>query len=840
MPKNDIVMNKLLWFSLLLILCSCNEQNSTPLTENAGDLPTDWFFRQRAYPQGFVDQELYRTGLRQKQVMQAGGTSRNTINWENAGPINVGGRITDVEMHPSSLDIIYAATASGGIFKSEDQGVNWQPIFDDALSLSIGDMDIAPSNADIIYVGTGEANGGGGSLAYDGVGVYKSTDAGDNWQHLGPENIGSIGKIEIDPQDPDRVYVAAMGNLFGNNPERGVYRTTDGGQNWENILHLSDSTGAIDLAIHPLNPDTIYAVTWERIRRPNRRNYAGPTSGIYRSYDGGDTWTKLTNGLPGGSLNRIGIDISPSDPNILYAVVSIDEGNFEGVYKTLDGGDSWETLSVNGIGGSSFMWWFGQIFVHPIDPDIAYVFSLDVFKTTNGGMGWFNSFPGVHVDQHGLYIHPADPEFVVLGNDGGLFISHDGGTNWNHIEQLPITQFYTCEIDFSQPERLYGGTQDNGSNRTLTGNNDDWHRILGGDGFVNLVDPTNNNFVYASSQYGNFARSINGGVNFTGATTGISGQRNWNTPVIFDPNDPTILFFGSDRVYRSTNRAQSWLAISPILTTAPPGSNLTFGTITTIAVSPADSDVIFVGTDDGRVWRTLTGNTGWVEVTAGLPQRWVTKIAMHPTDLATAYVTISGYRNDEYLAHVFKTTDYGENWLDISAGLPEVPVNDIIVDPDVPAQLYVATDVGVFVSWDEGNNWEVLGEGLPTVVVSDLVFHAPTQTLVAGTYGRSMFKTQIEPPVSTKNPKVADLNWRLGPNPCSELLNISIGLNQTQQVDIQIFDLHGRELKSVFSGKLSEGIQDFQVNMSDLPIGSYVCRLTTSNEQQSARLIIKN
>ncbi len=831
-------MKNVIAFLLFILLLSCSEEKSSMVSKKAEKEPSDWHFRQRAYPQGFIDQDLYRQAIRQKKAMQEGVSYRNNLVWQQAGPINVGGRITDIAMHPSSMDIIYAGTASGGIFKSDDQGLNWMPIFDDELTLAIGDMEIAATDPNLIYVGTGEANAGGGSLAYDGNGVYKSDDAGASWQHLGLENIGSVGKVEIDPQNPDRVYVAAMGNLFGNNAERGVYRTTDGGENWENILYLSDSTGAIDLAIHPFNPDTIYAVTWERIRRPHRRDYAGPTSGIHRSYDGGDTWTELTTGLPFGELNRIGIDISASDPNILYAVVAIGDGNFEGVYKTEDGGDTWEAMPGNGIGGAPFMWWFGQIFVHPTNPDISYVFSLNVFRTTDGGTNWFNSFPGVHVDQHGLYIHPADPQFVVLGNDGGVYISHTGGNTWTKVENLPITQFYTCEIDYSQPERLYGGTQDNGSNRTLTGNDNDWARIFGGDGFVNLVDPTDNTYVYASSQYGNFVRSINGGNNFSGATVGVNGPRNWHTPVVFDPNDPTILYLGTDRVYRSANRAQSWLPVSPTLTTAPSNSNLVFGTVTAIAVSPADPDVIFAGTDDGKVWRTQQGNLGWQQVSIGLPERWITSIAMHPTDPATAYVTISGYRYDEYLPHVFRTNNYGQTWEDLSAGLPEVPVNDIIVDPDVPAQLYVATDIGVFVSWDEGANWEVLADGMPNVVVSDLKYHQPTQTLVAGTYGRSMYKVQVMPPLATEAAEGPQFAFSVGPNPCLDQLQVAINTDYRHQVDLRLFDLQGRELKTVFSGNLSEGNHQWQVDMHDLPSGSYVCRLQLGSEVQM-KLVIK-
>ena len=413
--------------------------------------------------------------------------------WEFGGPVNLGGRISAVAMHASEAATIYIGAASGGIFKSENSGFSWEPVFDDAMSLSIGDVEIAPSDPDVLYVGTGESNAGGGSLAYDGFGVYRSGDAGSTWDYIGLEESGSIGRVVIHPSDPDIVYVAAMGRLFSNNTERGVFKSTDGGQTWEKVLFKTDSTGAIDLVMHPQDPDILYAALWERVRKPDRRNYGGPSGGIFKTTDGGSTWTELSNGLPSPSpyVGRIGIDISKSDPDVLYAIYADNIGYFEGVYKTTDGGNSWFQTNDGELSNmySSFGWWFGRIYIDPTNPDIVYPIGLDLYKTSNGGNSYSNISESVHVDQHDIVAHPSDNESLVLGNDGGIYLSGNGGISWTHLENLPVMQFYTCEVDEQHPERLYGGAQDMGTNRTLTGALDDWHSIFGGDGFYVLVDP---------------------------------------------------------------------------------------------------------------------------------------------------------------------------------------------------------------------------------------------------------------------------------------------------------------------------------------------------------------
>lgn len=766
--------------------------------------PNEWFFRQRAFPFEQINHNAYLKALGQSNEMRLQAKNmRNESKWELVGPVNTGGRISDVEMHASDINTIYLGAAAGGVFKSIDQGINWDPIFDEALSLSIGDIAIAPSNEEIIYVGTGEANAGGGSLAYDGVGVYRSDDAGENWEHIGLEVSRNIGRMVVDTYDPDVLYVAAMGNLFANSSQRGVYKTNNGGTTWEKVLYVSDSTGAIDMAINPANPDTLYAAMWERVRRPNRRSYGGATCGIYRSYDGGDTWVELTNGLPTlpEDKGRIGIDISDSDPNILYAIYADEVGYFNGVYKTNDGGDSWIRTNDNGLSNVyvSYGWWFGRIKVDPVNPDHAFVIGFDIYRTQTGGTTWSNqSGDDVHVDQHAVYIHPMDNNFVVLGNDGGLYTSNDGGNSWLWNETIPFTQFYTCEIDYQMPWRLYGGTQDNGTNRTKTGHLDDWERIFGGDGFYVLVDPTDNNYIYAESQRGGLGRSTNGGETFTNAVSGInsSDRFNWNCPLAFDPTNPETLYFGSNKLYKSTNRAVFWSAISDDLTDGLGSGNLAYNTLTTIAVSEVNNQIIYTGSDDGNVHITIDGGSTWTNISDGLPKRWITRIAADPILESVAYVTISGYRWDEFIPHVFRTDDYGQTWVDISSNLPEAPVNDIIISSANSQVLFIATDVGVYHTYDGGNEWNMLGDNLPNVVVNDLDYHMPTNKLIAATFGRSMYSYNLEQdPITTIQGTQNEQDISISPNPFLD--HTAIDLSQISNIQaIFIMDISGKKVKT--------------------------------------------
>ncbi|MGD8394016.1 MAG: FlgD immunoglobulin-like domain containing protein [Candidatus Eiseniibacteriota bacterium] len=763
-------------------------------------VPNEWFFLQRAWPHPDINQAARLAAVEQATRLRSEAEDLQEP-WQPVGPSNIGGRIADVAAHPTDPLICYAGAAAGGVFKTTNAGQNWVPLMDQEASLSIGSIALDPNDPETLYVGTGEPNGGGGSVTYGGTGVLKSTNGGATWESIGLAATRYIGRVKVDPSNSSRVFVAALGSLFSTGPDRGIYRSTDSGGSWEHVLAVNDSTGGIDLAIHPTDSNVIYAAMWERVRRANYLNYGGPASGLFRSTDGGDTWHELVNGLPTGpDVGRIGISLCRDTPEILYAIYAdASPGYFMGVYKTTDGGDSWFQTNDGVLSNvfSSYGWWFGNIRVDPVNPDRVFVLGLDFYRSTNGGASWSSAAGSMHVDHHGLDF-TVDPSFIYEGNDGGMYLSTNGGTLWNQLPDLPATQFYTVEVDHQLPQRRYGGTQDNGTNRTLTGNLDDWHQILGGDGFYCQVDPSNNSYVYAEYQYGSLFRSVNGGGSFSSAQSGLNSQRNWSMPVMVDPSNPSTLYTGTDRVYRSTNRAQSWSAISGLLTNGPGNGNITFGTVTTVAVAETDPQVIWAGTDDGNVWVTFDGGGSWFQVDAQLPDRWVTRVAVDPTDATISYVTISGFRWDEPLPHVFRSTNFGASWTDVSSNLPEMPVNDLVVDPDAPSTLYVATDLGVYVTHDTGGNWTALGAALPGVVITDLELHQPTRTLVAATFGRSMWTydlaatTAVAAAAGAPAPVVPRLA-PVGPNPLTAgPATVRFTLPRAAEMSLKIYDATGR------------------------------------------------
>jgi photosystem II stability/assembly factor-like uncharacterized protein len=705
--------------------------------------PNDWFFMQRAYPLGDIPIDRYLASVRQAQQMRAETRTKDAVVWSEAGPTNIPGRITDLAVHPDEPNTIYAGAACGGVFKSTDNGSTWFPIFDEQGTPSIGALATHPVYSSLIYCGTGEANGSGDS--YPGTGIYKSTDGGSSWVHAGLENSHHIGRIAIHPLSPNIIFVAAGGKLFGKNPERGVYKSTDSGATWDQKLYISDSTAATDVAVDPTDSNIVYAAMWERIRGSTYRQVGGWTSGIHKSTDGGDSWYQLTNGLPpsGPDVGRIGISVCQSSPNVLYAMYCDHPGYFMGMYRSTDYGETWTRTNDSALENlvSSFGWYFGNVRVDPTNPDIVFAMGVDLYRSTNGGNYWTEVGYSVHVDHHAMFISPSDPNRVYLGCDGGVYLSTNGGTNWSLCTSQPSTQFYAITIDYLNPQRLYGGTQDNGTLRTLTGALDDWDHIHGGDGFYCNVDYTNANVIYAEYQWGWLRKSTNLGGSWYYVMDGIddTDRTNWCTPVIMDPVDHNTLYYGSHRLYKTTNGGGWWDPISSDLTDGSGPGNLTYGTITTIDVAPSNTQVIYVGTDDANLWVTTNGGGDWTNISAGLPDRWVTRVTADPYDESIAYSTFSGHRIGGALPHIYRTTNYGSSWQSISSNLPEGPINDVIVDPQNPSVLYVGSDVGVYVTEDLGGSWAPLGTGLPVTTVHDLAFHEPTRKLVAGTHGRSMF-----------------------------------------------------------------------------------------------------
>ena len=574
----------------------------------------------------------------------------------------------------------------------------------------------------------------------------------------------------------------------------------------------------------------------QQIRRPNNRQYGGETSRIYRSQDGGDTWSELSNGLPSdpNSKGRISIDISQSNPNVLYAFYTDKIGNVEGTFKTIDGGNTW--TEVNSISnGTSYHWWFGGIFIDPTNENIIYNSGFVMEKSVDGGMTWNSTFPNVHVDQHAMAFNPLVPGEVLIGNDGGLYVSNDDGNSSLKNNSLPITQFYRFYVDAQNSDKIYGGTQDNSTIRTQTGGLTDWQVIYGGDGFQPIVDPTNTNVIYALSQRGNLGKSSNNGISFSGALNGIpsSDTNNWDTALTIDPNDSQTLYYGTQKVYKTTNAAGNWTSISPDLSNGPYAGNLDFGTVTSIDVSPINSNVIVAGTDDGNVWETSDGGANWTNISEALPNRWVTKVLASREDVNSLYVTFSGYRYGEDDGHVYKSTDSGENWLDISEGLPDIPINDIVQDQY--GNLFLGTDIGVLSSLDDGANWEPFGENMPSVVINDLFIHEASEYMYAATYGRSSYKMDIGENVLGINDNPLVLGFSMYPNPASNLITISLD-DPSENSSITIYDQLGR---TVLYKDIENESDEVSLSLHELNKGVYYVHLISKRMKFTKKLIIK-
>ncbi|MEN8163908.1 MAG: glycosyl hydrolase [Acidobacteriota bacterium] len=711
--------------------------------------PNQWFFQQRAFPQNRIPLKTWRQA-REQALTHREAARWTAPSWTPRGPENIGGRITDIAVDPSDDDIVYAGAAEGGVFKTTDGGLHWAPVFDDMPALSIGALAIDPSDTSVVYAGTGEVNPGGGSLAYGGAGLFRSSDQGATWTLAGLENSGSIGRIVIDPDNSQRLFVAAMGLHWQGNPERGVYRTTDGGTTWERVLYVDDQTGCVDIVQRPDNPNVLFAAMWQRIRQPEYYDYGGPGCAVYKTIDGGDSWTLVEGGLPAPSVDggRIGLSLCAGQPDVMHAVYADRVGYFDGLYRSEDGGGSWARTTDADLDSvfASYGWWFGNVRTHPTDPDTIYVLGLPFWRSTDGGDSYHNASGGMHVDHHALGFGSGAGAAMYNGNDGGVYRSVDGAA-WTKLPNLPLTQVYRMAVDQGNNDALYIGAQDNGTNRTLTGAIDDWVEVFGGDGMQAIVHPDVSTTIWAMYQYGNLFVTTNDGASWLNARLGIGAgdRKGWNAPHIQDPTDVDTRYFGSHRVYRNTDD-RNWTAVSPDLTGGPHQNNSgqVDGSLTSLAVSPLDAGVIWSGSNDGFVFVTTDGGGLWTDRSATLPERWVTSVRTDPFNRETAYVTISGYRWAEPLPHVFRTTDLGASWQPIAGDLPEVPVNDFLADPEIQDRYFVATDLGVYETLDGGISWTMLGANLPNVVTTSLVIDTTGENLVVGTFGRSTFAISLE------------------------------------------------------------------------------------------------
>ena len=838
--------------------------NNSELTLSTGNepgpdqRPYEWDYIKKTYPYYNADPDVYIRALEQAHQLEREtiairlNKGANTVPWVFAGPTNIGGRVVDLEFDPGNPSIIYAGFSTGGVFKSFDAGNTWLPIFDQQAVLTVGDIAIDPNNSNIIYVGTGEANGGHNN--FPGGGVFKSTDAGSTWNFLGLEGTTSIGRIVINPQNSNMLYLASVGSYFAPNPQRGIYKSTDGGFSWNHSLFISDTTGAIDIIIDPNNPDRLLAATWERVRRPNSSHLFGPSSGIYKTTDGGNNWNKITSStLPNANIQnvgRIGLAIHKADPNIVYALFT-NGYNIISLFRSNDFGISWTNVDTDNElsgGSSTFSWYFGQVRVHPTNPNIVYVMDVAFMSSTDGGNTWpiiygYGGPSELHVDHHALAFNPTDPNFIINGNDGGINISTNGGQTFSQPKKIPATQFYEIGLDFNNPQRLYGGTQDNGTNRTPNGSLDDWDHIFGGDGFYVIVDYNNSNIIYAESQNGGLGKSTNGGASWNySVLNGVDGGEptNWSTPIAMDPNSANILYYGTHSLYRTTNGAVNWTKISPQLTDWVTERRL--GTITTIAVAPTNSNIIYVGTDDAHVWVTSDNGTNWIDVSVGLPQRWVTRVVVDPSDENIIYVTFSGLKWHDPQPHVYRSTNKGASWSDITSNLPDAPVNAFAVDNNYPNRLYLGSDVGMYVSFDTGQNWYVLGEGLPIVTIGDIRIHPTENFLVAGTHGRSMYKIDLNLVTDLENEQPHFVTgFSLSPNypnPFNPNTKIRYTIGSRQFVQLKVYDITGAEIEILVNKDQPAGEYEINFNASSLPSGVYLYELNAGNYSETKKMLV--
>jgi len=685
------------------------------------------------------------------------------LEWRNIGPFR-GGRVTAVAGHVSQPFTFYFGATGGGVWKTRDGGTTWKNISDGYFNTgTIGSITVAPSDANVIYVGTGEAPVRGVTTSY-GDGVYKSIDGGRTWKHIGLEMTRHIGKIVVNPRDANIVYVAAQGSPWAATEERGVYRSTDGGMHWKKILFVDQNTGAHYLSMDPNNPEVLYASMWDHRRRPWTVTSGGPGSGLYKSTDGGDTWVKLTKGLPSLMGNTAAV-VSPANPDRVYAMIEAVKG---GVFRSDDAGETWKRVnSDHGIRDRG--WYYTHIFADPKDENIVYVLANSTVKSIDGGVT-FTEIKVPHGDTHDLWINPEHTDWMIHSSDGGAIVTYDGGETWSSNMNQPTAQFYRVIADNLFPYHLYAGQQDNSTVRIASRTLDsgigqpDWHAVAGGESAQIAFDPNNPELIYGTDILGGIAMSNEktGEERDIEAYPYFSGFRpirelklrfNWNAPVVVSSHDPSVIYHGANKVLKSTDKGQSWEVISPDLTRNDVSKQGTtggpisiegaggehYGTLMYIAESPHDAATIWTGSDDGLVYLTRDGGANWQNVTPkDLPESQINMVEVSPEDPATAYIAVMRYKFNDFRPYIYKTEDFGKHWTSIVNGIaPEAFVRVVREDPVRKGLLYAGTEAGMYVSFNDGRVWQPLQLNLPRVPVTDLRVHA--DDLLASTQGRAFW-----------------------------------------------------------------------------------------------------
>jgi photosystem II stability/assembly factor-like uncharacterized protein len=759
----------------------------------------------------------------------------------NIGPTIQGGRIVDMDVNLKTPKEFYVGYASGGIFKTKNNGITFEPIFDNNDALGVGDFVLSQQNTNTLYVGTGEKNSSRSS--YAGSGIYKTTDGGKSWSHLGLANTQHISRIVLDPQNDNVVYVAALGSLYSNNTDRGIYKSTDGGTNWRKTLFINDSVGIIDLVINPKDSKQLWASSWDRSRKASNFKGNGEGSAIYRSNDGGETWNKAVAGFPQGKqVGRIGLDVCLTKPNVVYAILDnqgevpdkkkeekteaaklriedfktmtkevllqtddkkldefLKENNFPKkytaaivkkdikndkystkaiadyfgadanlfntkvigaeVYRSDDGGSTWKKMNSYDLDGVfyTYGYYFAEMKVTPSNPDVIYIYGVPMLKSIDSGINWhrLDTLQGerdIHVDHHAVWVNPNDAQHVLLGNDGGLYQSYDEGANWIHINNMSVGQFYTVNADMETPYNVYGGLQDNGvlkgSSKSVPNETPHWEPIFGGDGMYVAPDPRNSKLVYTGFQFGNYFKLDNGKTSRITPSHDIGAapfRWNWRTPVMLSKHNADIVYMVSQHVHRSFNKGETFEVISPDLTKNLKQGNVPFSTLSSFAESPLKFGLLYAGSDDGNVWVSKNSGASWESITSGLPEnKWVSSISASAHDEGTVFISLNGYRNDDFKTYLYVSYDYGKTWTSVKGNLPEAVANVIIQDPVNADLLYCGLDNGTYVSFNKGTTWQFFNAML-NVASYDMMVHPRENELIVGTHGRSIFVADVKP-----------------------------------------------------------------------------------------------
>ncbi|MDQ1687208.1 MAG: hypothetical protein QOK42_183 [Frankiaceae bacterium] len=703
-----------------------------------------------------IPARAYDAALAQAAVLAAGSSDSNlrSAAWKLQGPTNIGGRVLDVVVDPKHANTIYLASASGGVWKSSDAGSVFHSVWPTTQVQAMGALAIASDGT--LYAGTGEAGPGGGSLTYGGNGVYRSRDGGLHWTYIGLNGSERIGRIVVEPKNPKRVWVAAVGPLYRSGGVRGLFLSTDGGDHFTRVHTTANATtGTVDVAVDPVDPKVVLLTDWDLIRHPGDRQYTGGGTAVYRSADAGKTWAAVGTPYFGPNVptvGRLGVAFAPTDHNRVYVLASTIDGLTQGFWTSTDNGATYMPSSFDDAlvtGGYVYAWWFGRVYVDPKNAMHVYATGVNLSESTDGGQS-FDTPSGFHADQHAMVWDPKVPRRVYLGNDGGLYRSDDNGNHWVHGTYMPWNQPFSVDVSQQRPNRITAGLQDNGGNRSWDRQNQTgagfFNDYTGGDGTETRINPKNDQIVYGCSQYGACAVSHDGGNTSSAFDNQVIGERkNWLTPIVFAPGNPSTVYTASSIVHRSTDDGATWTPISPDLTDGEPGSTeldplfRNYDTVTTIAVPPSEDGTIYAGTDDGHVAYTHNDGLTWTRAT-GLPTDWVTRVASNKASIV--YAAFSGFRRGVQSPRLYRSADGGVTWKPMAGDLPQAPVNDILL---LGHDIVVATDVGVFLSHDAvgGKHWLRLGSGLPQTPVWDLAYVAKSNSVYAADFGRGVYSVAL-------------------------------------------------------------------------------------------------